>query len=64
MDYLFKQLTQNIKSHSNVVIMTHKHPDLDGMGSAIALYKIVESFKKDCVIVYPDEKVTVSLEKA
>lgn len=64
MDYLFKKLTENIKSHSNVIIMTHKHPDLDGMGSAIALSKIVESFKKDCFVVYPDEKVTVSLEKA
>jgi len=64
MDYLFKKLTENIKSHSNVIIMTHKHPDLDGMGSAIALSKIVESFKKDCFVVYPDDKVTVSLEKA
>ncbi len=64
MDYLFKKLTENIKSHSNIVIMTHKHPDLDGMGSAIALAKIVESFKKDCFVVFPDEKVNFSLEKA
>lgn len=64
MDYLFKKLTENIKTHSNVVIMTHKHPDLDGMGSAIALAKIVESFKKDCFVIYPDDKVTVSVEKA
>lgn len=64
MDYLFKKLTENIKSHSNVIIMTHKHPDLDGMGSAIALAKIVESFKKDCFVIYPDDKVTVSVEKA
>jgi len=64
MDYLFKKLTENIKSHSNVVIMTHKHPDLDGMGSAIALSKIVESFKKDCFVIYPDDKATVSVEKA
>lgn len=63
MDYLFKKLTENIKSHSNIVIMTHKHPDLDGMGSAIALAKIIESFKKDCYVVFPEEKVTVSLEK-
>lgn len=64
MDYLFKKLTENIKTHSNVVIMTHKHPDLDGMGSAIALAKIVESFKKDCFVIYPDDKVTVSVDKA
>lgn len=63
MDYLFKKLTENIKSHSNIVIMTHKHPDLDGMGSSIALAKVVESFKKDCYVVFPDESITISLEK-
>ncbi len=63
MDYLFKKLTENIKSHSNVVIMTHKHPDLDGMGSAIALSKIIEGLKKDCYVIFPEDKVTCSLEK-
>ncbi len=63
MDYLFKKLTENIKSHFNVVIMTHKHPDLDGMGSAIALSKIIQSFKKDCFVIYPDDKATISVEK-
>ncbi len=63
MDYLFEKLTQNIKSHSNIVLMTHKHPDLDGMGSAIALSKIIKSMKKDCYIVFPTEQVNVSLEK-
>lgn len=63
MDYLFDKLTENIKSHSNIIIMTHKHPDLDGMGSAIALSKIIKSFKKDCYIVFPVERVNVSLEK-
>ena len=64
MDYLFKKLTENIKSHSNVILMTHKHPDLDGMGSAIALAKIIESFKKEAYVVYPKEKATSSVEKA
>ena len=63
MDYLFKKLTENIKNHDNVVIMTHKHPDLDGMGSAIALSKIAESFKKTCYVVFPIEQVNSSLEK-
>ncbi len=63
MDYLFDKLTENIKSHSNVIIMTHKHPDLDGMGSAVALSKIVKSFKKECYIVFPDKQVNVSLKK-
>lgn len=63
MDYLFDKLTENIKSHSNVVIMTHKHPDLDGMGSAIALSKVIKSMKVECFIVFPEETVNVSLDK-
>lgn len=63
MEFLFKKLTENIKSHSNIVIMTHKNPDLDGMGSAIGLAKIVESFKKDCFVVFPDYEVNISLKK-
>ncbi len=63
MEYLFQKLTENIKNHSNIVLMTHKHPDLDGMGSAIALSKIIKSMKKDCYIVFPQEQVNMSLEK-
>ena len=63
MEYLFQKLTENIKNHSNIVLMTHKHPDLDGMGSAIALSKIIKSMKKDCYIVFPKEQVNMSLEK-
>lgn len=63
MEFLFKKLTENIKSHSNIVIMTHKNPDLDGMGSAIGLSKIVESFKKECYVVIPDYEVNISLKK-
>ena len=63
MEYLFEKLTQNIKNHNNIVLMTHKRPDLDGMGSCIALSKIIESMKKEVYIVYPEEQVNVSLEK-
>ncbi len=63
MEYLFEKLTQNIKSHDNVILMTHKRPDLDGMGSCIALSKIIESMKIKAYIVYPKEQVNISLEK-
>lgn len=63
MNYLFEKLTENIKKHSNIVLMTHKRPDLDGMTSCIALSKICELMKKDAYIVYPTEKVNTSLEK-
>ena len=63
MNYLFEKLSDNIKSHSNIVLMTHKRPDLDGMSCCIALAKIIESMKKPAYIVPPKEQVNVSLEK-
>ena len=63
MEYLFEKLTQNIKSHDLIILMTHKRPDLDGMGSCIALSKIIECMKKEVYIVYPEEQVNVTLDK-
>lgn len=61
---LFEILNENIKKHDEVIIMTHARPDLDGMGSALAFYKIVTSMKKKCFIVSPKEKFYRSLDKA
>lgn len=63
MEYLFEKLTQNIKSHSNIVLMTHKRPDLDGMTCCVALAKICEGMKKNAYVVYPNEKVNLSLQR-
>ena len=61
---LFEILNENIKKHDEIIIMTHARPDLDGMGSALAFYKIVVSMKKRCFIVSPKEKLYRSLDKA
>lgn len=61
---LFEILNENIKKHDEVIIMTHARPDLDGMGSSLALYKIILSMKKKCFIVSPKEKLYRSLDKA
>lgn len=61
---LFEKLNENIKKHDEVIIMTHARPDLDGMGSALALFEIVKSMKKRCYIVAPKERVNRSLNKA
>ena len=63
MGYMFEKLTEIIKSYDKIIIMTHKKPDLDGMGSSIALSKIIESLKKECYVVYPDSSINKSLEK-
>ena len=61
---LFEILNDNIKKHEEIIIMTHERPDLDGMGSALAFFKIVLSMNKKACIVLPDKKVNRSLEKA
>lgn len=38
----FKKLDIEIEKHQNIIIMGHKNPDLDCIGSAIGLYKIME----------------------
>ena len=63
MDYLFQKLTDCIKMYDKVVIMTHKNPDLDGMGSSICLYQIVKSLKKEVYVVLPNKNINTSLNK-
>ena len=63
MDYLFEKITENIRNHDNTIIMTHRHPDLDGMSSAVCLYEVIKSFKKEVYVVVPTEIVNNSLEK-
>ena len=53
---IFKSLTQYIKKFSTIYIMTHKNPDLDGLGSSICLYMIAKSFKKECFIIDTNDK--------
>ena len=63
MDYLFEKITENIRNHDNTIIMTHRHPDLDGMSSAVCLYEVIKSFKKEVYVVVPTEIVNNSLKK-
>ena len=61
---LFEILNENIKKHDEIIIMTHARPDLDGMGSALAFSKIVNSMKRKVYIVSPKEKLYRTLDKA
>lgn len=64
MDQIFKTLTQLIKKYNTIILMTHKNPDFDGMGSAIALQQIIHSFKKESYICKNTKEVNKSLLKA
>lgn len=63
MTNIFKSLTQHIKNFSTIYIMTHKNPDLDGLGSSICLYTIAKSFKKECFIIDTDDSKNSTVNK-
>lgn len=47
MEELFNKLNQIIKEYDSFIIMGHKDPDLDSLGSALGLCEIIESFGKN-----------------
>ena len=44
MENLFQKLNEFINEYDNFIIMGHKDPDLDSLGSALGLCEIIESF--------------------
>lgn len=63
MQELFKSLTEEIKSHDEIILMAHKNIDLDAYGSLLCLYEIILSFNKRVSIVM-NKKVNSSVSKA
>lgn len=53
-------LTELIEDASNVIIMGHRHTDLDCMGAGIGVYSIVSALDKNCKIVLNDVTSSVS----
>ncbi len=53
-------LSELIEDATNVVIMGHKHTDLDCMGAGIGVYSIVSAFEKPCNIVLNEVTSSVS----
>lgn len=64
MEEIFNNLTKLIKQNNNFIIMTHKNPDFDGMGSAIALQQIIKSFKKESYIIVNNKELDKPMKKA
>ncbi len=61
---VFDKLTESIKNHNLIILMTHARPDLDGMGSACALKRFIESLGRNVLIVKPKIINNYSLERA
>lgn len=60
---IFNSLTHYIKQFPRIYIMTHKNPDLDGLGSSICLYTIAKEFKKECYIIGTNEENNSTVNK-
>ncbi len=53
-----RNLEQSVKDADKVIILPHKYPDFDAIGSAIGLSVLMSSFNKDAyILVDDDEKV-------
>lgn len=50
MNNLFNKLNEIINNYDKFIIMGHKNPDLDVLGSALGLYSIIEKKGKECFI--------------
>ena len=50
MDQLFTKLNEIIGEYDNFIIVGHKKPDLDSIGSSLGLYNVIKSFKKNAYI--------------
>ena len=57
----YKKLDKEIKKHKNIIIMGHKNPDLDCIGSSLGLYKAIE---KNVYIFKTKDKLNESMKKA
>ena len=55
MDNLFQKLNALIDEYDNFIIMGHKDPDLDSLGSALGLCEIIESFGKKSYLFLDDK---------
>ena len=54
-------ITKAIKEADNVIVMGHSNIDIDAIGSALGIYRLVKTFDKDCYIA--SEPKGNSLEK-
>ena len=55
MEQLFKKLNSVIQEYDSFIIMGHKDPDLDSLGSSLGLCEIIESFGKKPYIFLNDK---------
>ncbi len=59
----FSTLTNILKKYKNILIMTHKHPDIDGFSSCLAFHEILDSLKIRNKVFLNDENLDIVIKK-
>ena len=55
-------LQELIESHDNVIVMGHQFADMDSLGSAVGIYRVVKSMGKQvCICIDPKKHLVASL---
>ena len=57
MQELFEKLNELINEYDSFIVMGHKDPDLDSLGSCLGLCEIIESFYKKAYIFLDDKNL-------
>ena len=57
MEHLFQKLNEIINQYDNFIIMGHKDPDLDSLGSSLGLCEIIQSFGKKAYVFLNDKNL-------
>lgn len=57
MEKLFSKLNQVINEYDSFIVMGHKDPDLDSLGSALGLCEVIESFGKKAYLFLNDKNL-------
>ena len=60
---LMNKIQTIIKQYDNIIIMTHKNPDLDGFASTLCMQQILSQQEKKSYIFLGDSKTDSSIEK-
>ena len=55
MQQVFEKLNEVIKEYDSFIVMGHKDPDLDSLGSCLGLIEVIESFNKKAYLFLNDK---------
>ena len=52
---IYNQISNEIQSAKNIVVTAHKGPDGDAIGSALAMFHLLNKLNKNVALCLPDD---------